>query len=321
MSFVHFHGTQVPQSTRIKEDLLLSNDHLNTINRCLKTHAMGGEKVDKDLTALDIDRIACIYNQNVNYINYQCKNFKFFNNYFQTFEQYHNSHSNLNLTDARDNYEDLKTIEYVKFLDNWDEVRQLAQAGFLHLNLKGKIEKAIQRVVALDLYPADVFPALDIPLEKDLIYAYDSNFGFNPRPELRRLDYKSKLKNLMHTKELLRESSSTSSKSSSDQTVTTESSQTLVETSKTPPTTISAHIECDVINGVLGICHEPSWIEQPVLFSRSEKGWSGQIPVGIDFKFVIVENAKVTQWEIGLNRCLTAENPSIFLSADQVKFG
>ncbi len=318
MSFVHIQGIQVPESTRIKEDLLLSNDLLNTVNRSLKTHAMGGNKVDKHFTGLDIDRIIHIYNRNVNYINCKCKNFKL--EYFQTFEQYHNSHSNLNLTDARDNYEDLKTIEYVKFLDNWDEVRQLAQAGFLHLDLKVKIEKAIQRIVALDLYPADLFPPLEIPLEKALIYAYDNNYGWNPRPQLRHLDYESKLKNLMHTKELPRESSSTSKTSSSDQTVTTESSQPLVETSKTSPATVSAHIECNVKKGVLGICHEPSWIEQPVLFSPTEKGWSGQIPVGIDFKFVIVENGKVNQWEIGLNRCLTAENASILLSADQVKF-
>ncbi len=76
------------------------------------------------------------------------------------------------------------------------------------------------------------------------------------------------------------------------------------------PTSVTANIFIDLdlyYNGdSIGICHEPTWGAKPVAFVRgtSRKNWQGEIPIGKEFKFVIVQShGVVLKWEnLSFNR-------------------
>ena len=84
---------------------------------------------------------------------------------------------------------------------------------------------------------------------------------------------------------------------------------------------IDLTITCNVGEGNdLGICCEPSWGDEPIAFELSENRWIGQVPVGKEWKFVILQDGEVLRWEEGYNRTLDITHSSITLAADQVKF-
>ena len=82
------------------------------------------------------------------------------------------------------------------------------------------------------------------------------------------------------------------------------------------PTSVTAHIfmNLDLYNGdSIGICHEPNWGTQPVAFARgtTDGTWQGEIPIGKEYKFVIVQsNGTVLRWEnLSFNRRVETGSP------------
>lgn len=70
----------------------------------------------------------------------------------------------------------------------------------------------------------------------------------------------------------------------------------------------------------LGICCDPKWEQNPISFDLSENGWKGQIPLNTNWKFVILENGKVTRWEKGCNRLCGNQTQGFTVKAHEVHF-
>lgn len=74
---------------------------------------------------------------------------------------------------------------------------------------------------------------------------------------------------------------------------------------------------------ILGICCEPSWAEAPIAFKQlgNGKSWSGEIPKGKEFKFVLFcpGNNQIVKWEnlSGNRRC---DDTSLCLNSGDVTF-
>ena len=58
----------------------------------------------------------------------------------------------------------------------------------------------------------------------------------------------------------------------------------------------------------LGICHEPKWQQDPVLFIATAQGWQGEVPYGKEFKYVIVKGVEIVKWENGENRSVSPDH-------------
>ncbi|MBS0654015.1 MAG: hypothetical protein JSR39_10890, partial [Verrucomicrobia bacterium] len=58
---------------------------------------------------------------------------------------------------------------------------------------------------------------------------------------------------------------------------------------------------------VLAMRKGPAWSEN-VRFTPSHLGWTGRVPIGKEFKFVLVHTDGSVRWEGGANRMLL--NPS-----------
>ncbi len=98
-----------------------------------------------------------------------------------------------------------------------------------------------------------------------------------------------------------------------------------VETSvNTPTLPASLHTQVKVnydvgINNTLAIRGEPDWSIN-VHFTKNEDGWTGQVPVGNDWKFVILHNDQVIKWEKGSNRRCNKETPLLSLNSNEILF-
>ncbi len=77
---------------------------------------------------------------------------------------------------------------------------------------------------------------------------------------------------------------------------------------------------CNVHNGTLGIAFEPDWGRNPIAFRKSQDGLAGRVPLGIECKFVILQNDQVQKWENGCNRRFESTMDSIRLTLDNVNF-
>ena len=69
----------------------------------------------------------------------------------------------------------------------------------------------------------------------------------------------------------------------------------------------------------LGICCEPDWEKQPIALSNVDNDWSGNIPTGKNWKFVILKDSQIINWEIAEDRKCEA-NSSACNYTGQVKF-
>lgn len=71
----------------------------------------------------------------------------------------------------------------------------------------------------------------------------------------------------------------------------------------------------------LGICCEPNWNKEPIIFSNAGNDWSGEVPAGKNWKFVILKNEQVILWELGKDRNCEAKTDSSALNyTGQPKF-
>ncbi|MBS0651390.1 MAG: hypothetical protein JSR93_09535, partial [Verrucomicrobia bacterium] len=73
-------------------------------------------------------------------------------------------------------------------------------------------------------------------------------------------------------------------------------------------TTIEVIVNIPVpLNHVLAIRKAPNWNEN-IRFTPSHAGWTGRVPIGKEFKFVMIPPHGSFQWEGGANRMLV--NPT-----------
>lgn len=79
-------------------------------------------------------------------------------------------------------------------------------------------------------------------------------------------------------------------------------------------------VSCDVgLGNTLAIRGEPDWSIN-VHFKKTENGWTGQVPVGNKWKFVVLQNDQVINWESGPDRLCNAETPLLSLNSKEVHF-
>ena len=91
---------------------------------------------------------------------------------------------------------------------------------------------------------------------------------------------------------------------------------------QTPPVPSSANVTINFDVGfgnTLGICCEPDWEKQPIVLSNAGNDWSGNIPTGKNWKFVILKDSQVINWEMTEDRKCEA-NSSACNYTGQVKF-
>lgn len=69
----------------------------------------------------------------------------------------------------------------------------------------------------------------------------------------------------------------------------------------------------------IGICTSSDW-KTPKLFNYENNQWKGNIPLGEEFKFVIVQNSQIIAWEKSDNRILTKQEGEIDLAQGELKF-
>ncbi len=96
--------------------------------------------------------------------------------------------------------------------------------------------------------------------------------------------------------------------------------ETSINTPAIPPllcTKVTVSYEVGLGN-TLAIRGEPDWSIN-VHFTKNENGWTGQVPVDCDWKFVILQNDRVIKWEKGGNRRCNAELPC-FLYSNEILF-
>ena len=83
------------------------------------------------------------------------------------------------------------------------------------------------------------------------------------------------------------------------------SPQSVAEESLTFSVTVPLSLE---EGQILGICHEPDWLEKPVGFTLTSEGWQGQVPFNKEFKYVIIRNDQVEKWENAANRTVKPDS-------------
>ena len=70
----------------------------------------------------------------------------------------------------------------------------------------------------------------------------------------------------------------------------------------------------------LGICSDPEWDRSPTSFTSCDGAWKGKIPLNKEWKFIILENGKVTHWEKGKNRFCKESTQSFTVQSHEIKF-
>ncbi len=71
----------------------------------------------------------------------------------------------------------------------------------------------------------------------------------------------------------------------------------------------------------LAVCCDPLWDKKPLAFTHNgTDGWSGHVPVGKDFKFVVLKNGNIIKWEGSSHRKFDGQTSSVTIESDQVHF-
>ncbi len=295
-----FLGTDIcvqrPSSTVIKEDFLVLFADLEKIKYRIK------EK-DIDTIPSQIVNIIKVYNSDVKFINRENKNFEV--SEFQSFEKFCKYRGNESTESLRKEYDDKKNRAGIRTAKERNELCQLKQLGGLCSTLANKITRTIERLKRCDSI-AEQIPSC--PLEK---IAFDDQFL---APRLRTIEEPvEKSQAVVSAPAALTE----------DQPPETFS---VIETVVSAPAPLpSIHSDVTVIYDVgygnsLGICCDPSWAENPIVFTNHENGWAGQVPVDKDWKFVVLQNDRILKWENGTNRRCDAHTNALTINANEVKF-
>jgi hypothetical protein len=305
MSFDHVPllRPSIPFSTISKEALLLCSYELDQVDSTIQQVENGNQLEKNGLKKNFSDKlqlICSVYKENVNEILSKINNFKPWED--QTFEEYNKNSRNPKLN--KEKFEHEKTLAEFHYMKQVEEIGQLRQVSVLYAHLKTKIKNVLDRTLKLNnpnLKISDEYESLKDPLPIPRLPLFDSP----------KLQYKK----VYVDKE---ESSPTCLISAPL------ADRSLLETSplSSQASAVNISVFCDVGYGnTLGICFEPEWDKQPLLFTHNGEGWTGRVPVGKDCKFVIVQNGKIDQWEeIRWNRRFNADIPSLVLNADQIVF-
>jgi hypothetical protein len=322
MSFEHvpLFRSSIPFSTISKEALLLCNYELDQVHSTVQQVENGNHLENNDLKNISdkLQLICKVYKENVNAILSKIDNFKTWE--YPTFEEYNKNSKNPKLN--KEQFEHEKALAEFHDMKQTEEIGQLRQVSFLYAHLKTKIKNVLDRTLKLNnpnLKISDEFESLNDPLPLPRLFDI-------PKLEYKKVyfpeDYKRDQRPISVSHNIVEVNKEKSAPNYSISTPLADRS--LLETSPSSPqaSAINVSVFCDVGYGnTLGICFEPEWDKQPLLFTHNGEGWTCRVPVGKDCKFVIVQNGKIDQWEeIRWNRRFNADIPSLVLNADQIVF-
>jgi hypothetical protein len=329
MSFAAILSTR---STIIKEDFLMSFVSLSKIESKLKSYNDGDEKLSKIMPKLET--IIKSFNSNVKLINTQIQTFDFPD--FCSFEDYCADHHFQADEVAKSKYTNAKAWFDLNQCKEMNDQSQLDQLANICPSLSQKITSVLDQ---LDKFNSIV--KTNYELEKPVsssfkpklsIYDYDVYEDLCATyPDIMSVEEKVMvpLENRPST-DLAKESpeivENLSIRASAMRDTlrcfrATASSSAPIEINEpTPslPSTIDVTLVCDLNSDqTLGICCDPSWAGAPIAFTKNENGWSGQVPVGRDWKCVVLQNDQVVKWENANNRRCDAQTQPLLLN---VKF-
>lgn len=292
VSFQRLGLCTAPDSVKVKEDCLLSFFELEKIEKTINT-LEDVNSVDLSVINEQVANIACVYNENVRHINSKaCPKFQ-----FPTEEEFNSTQYKR----SEKSYKDAETIEFHQHTERLNEYFQLKQTSLVCGPLGEKIQSVIQRL-------KDIQPHAELPSKLEKPNAVNGmEVPFFCELRLRKVIRLEDAKLPKPSKEIVPAKAE-------------KKEEILPVLPFTPHICVTA--ELDIAAGsTLGICYAPSWADKPHAFINSEKGWTGQIPVDTEWKFVIIDNAgKVLKWETGLDRKHDKNNEPLVISKNQVSF-
>jgi hypothetical protein len=278
----------VPPSTRIMGEFLHLFSKLDEIHSDLNAVENGEEKAVNRIQDLPekMDRISNIFNDNIKYMYEQIMESDSYK--FHDFETYSKRYSSIiadqNKQMLEEEYVYKSSLAGYKY---YKEKLQLVRLGAFSSQLCLKIEGVMNRITALNLSHPQV-------------------------PKLNAIDLDS------YTATLL-----TKALDSYTATLLTKGCVKVKQTDEPLPSpSIDVSVALDVGTGnALGVCHEPLWAEKPIAFTSNEGKWTGQVPVGKEWKFVILQNGQPSKWEdVTPNRRYEEANTSVSFNSEDVKF-
>jgi hypothetical protein len=295
----------VPPSTRIMGEFLHLFHDLGGIHSDLNSVEKGEEKAINRIQDLPekMKKISNVFNKNVKYICDQIKGFKPYKSPgFETFLKnnfYSQGYTSITPQQEKmqkDDYEHKDTLATFDKHKKLNEIHQLEQLGTFCGDLCAKITGIADRITALNLSNPQV-PKLN-PIDLDI----------NSTLALSGALIESRMKE------------------SQRQLFPAEPLPTSVEVEQTdvplPFPSVDVSVICDAGTGnTLGVCHDPLWAEKPIAFTSNEGKWTGRVPVGKEWKFVILQNGQPSKWEnVTPNRRYDEANTSVSFSSEEVKF-
>ncbi len=306
MSFIHMPLTEhISMSRKIQEDLLLSFVEVDEIDAALTRLKTSERNLQADAGFFfeRVSNIAAVFNENMQYITEQLNNFKPVD--FPDYDAHKatKGYVRLPLDESRDRseYEHQKTIWGFGEMKRHEEILQLQQLLLVCAHLKDRLA-----TVTKHLSNPVVCGNCGAPDHSNQMPKF-TPIQLRDVPSIRRL-VDAPLRSFVRKHPSMKPPAALVEKTTSP-------------SKPVPSTVINLTVKSNVGEGnVLGYCCDPHWAGQPIAFTSSENGWIGQVPVGKEGKFVVIQNGKVLKWEEGNNRTFNAENPSIALTDKQVRF-
>lgn len=274
----------IPRSTKIKEDVLLSFVALKEIKSKSLEHAV-----------YELENIVKVYNHNMDHINLTIKNRTSFEE--RTYDQFCREHGGLRKPSPSE-YTQEEAKRQHAVLKRMDEEGQISQLADVFPSLAEKISRAAERLKTMS---PNALPEFTLtPLDNKVVHNL-----FPPKLRIIADPIKTTVQAPI---------GATPTETPQVPPVIEKSASTAPKIAVTALCTLSSE-------QTLAICCAPEWAAKPIAFTKTENGWTGEIPVDIEWKFVIMQDAQVTHWEqANNNRCCDAQTQAFTVPAHEIKF-